>query len=572
VRASYVHGDPVTKWEPQQLSTTYRRSGSAPFTIGESRQSDIYSKQTQLQDTLTWAAGQHTIRFGGSLARHVSGGVGSEPGQATLGTFTFLTSHTAPFDQLTLADVQNYSQPIDYGVSTYDYKQWFIVGFVQDNFRVTNDLTLDLGLRYDRQTATDSTKDFAPRLGFSWHPGGDSKTVVRGGYAMYYTQFLIKQLAKALTGGLDGITSYTAAPGQPGFPTCLIGSCLPLNFDPLTLPISQRPARDITIMAGMRDFYGQQFADYGIDFSAIAASYPDALQNPRSQITTIGAEREIRPGLFLGGDYVHQHWTGLDGTVDLNAPSVFDRTAPDQTRSVAAANATRPIAPVNGGVRQVNVLMNYGVADYDGLQTQLSYRGNPRFMAALNYTLSKATNTMEPDGNGISPNQTNLARLGEDERGPSVLDQRHRAVITFVYNAPRDITFGTVTSLASARPFNSTTGTDDNGDGSNNDRPVIDGAVIDKSAFRGTGTQDVSLFTEGRIRLGRQQLLLRLEGLNVFNHANILGRAVTVYGNGATASPTFGQVVAVGSASNALPSLSNIDPSRTFQLQVRYLF
>ena len=140
--------------------------------------------------------------------------------------------------------------------------------------------------------------------------------------------------------------------------------------------------------------------------------------------------------MFAGADYVHQHWTDLDRTVDLNAPSPFDRTAPGQVRTVAAANATRPILPVNGGVRQVNVLMNLGVADYDGLQTQFSYRGNPRMYAAVSYTLSKATNTTEPDGNGIGPNESNIARLGEVERGPSLLDQRHRAVITFNYQFP----------------------------------------------------------------------------------------------------------------------------------------
>src|SRR6202011_3459597 len=134
--------------------------------------------------------------------------------------------------------------------------------------------------------------------------------------------------------------------------------------------------------------------------------------------------------LFAGADFVHQHWTDLVRTIDLNAPSPFDRTAPGQVRSVAAANATRPILPVNGGVRQVNVLTNLGVADYDGLQTQISYRGSRRMYAAVSYTLSKATNTTEPDGNGINPNDSNIARLGEIERGPSVLDQRHRAVIT----------------------------------------------------------------------------------------------------------------------------------------------
>jgi hypothetical protein len=239
---------------------------------------------------------------------------------------------------------------------------------------------------------------------------------------------------------------------------------------------------------------------------------------------------------------------------------------------VAAANATRPILPVNGGVRSVNVLMNLGVADYDGLQTQVSYRGNAKILAAVSYTLSKATNTFEPDGNGIGPNESIISRLDETERGPSVLDQRHRAVITFTYQLPYNITAGTVTQLASSRPFNATTGVDNTGDGANNDRPVVNGVVIGKSAFRGTPTQDVSLFLEGRIKVSRRSVLLRLEGFNLFNHANLLGRAQTTYGDTATVNNTFGQLVAVGTAASALPALANIDPPRMFQFQVRFNF
>lgn len=54
-----------------------------------------------------------------------------------------------------------------------------------------------------------------------------------------------------------------ATPGQLGFPTCLTGACLPLSFDPKTLLPSHLPARDITIRAGLRDFYVTQFAKYG---------------------------------------------------------------------------------------------------------------------------------------------------------------------------------------------------------------------------------------------------------------------------------------------------------------------
>src|SRR5258705_906786 len=578
-RFAYLHGDPVTLWEAQTLSTTYTRgaggagSGAVPFTVGQSRASDLWGHQVQFSDTLSWSHGIHNFRFGGSVIHHTAGGTGSEPGTAILGTFTFLTtnaSRTLPLNQLTLADVQNYQQPINFGISSYELPQWLLTAFSQDGIHVSRDLTIDLGLRYDRQTLTDATKNFAPRIGFGWHPGGDSRTSIRGGYGMYYTQIRTNAVAGYLVNGLDGLTTYTANPGQTGFPTCL--TCVPVNVDPRTIPAGQLPARDITIRAGRRSFYKTQFAKYGLNFDLLP-NYPEKLVNPRSQVISIGAEREVIKGLFFGGDYVHQHLSNIDRTVDLNAPSVFDRTAPGQVRSVAAANATRPILPVNGGVRQVNVLMNLGVADYNGLQTNLSYRCNSRIYAAVSYTLSKATNTTEPDGNGINPNESIISRLGEVERGPSVVDQRHRAVITFSYRFPYNITAGTLTQLASSRPFNATTGVDNNGDGANNDRPVINGTVISKSAFRGTPTSDVAVFIEHRIKLSeRTAILLRLEAFNLLNHGNYLGRGHPTYGDTGTPSPTFGQLVPVGTATNAIPAFANIDPPRMFQLQARFIF
>ena len=180
-RFGYLNGDPVTLWEAETLSTAYTRSGSVPFTIGQSRVSDLFGHQIQFSDTLSWSRGRHYVRFGGSLVHHTAGGTGNEPGAALLGTFTFRNTTTAPFDQLTLADVQQYSQPISFGIDSYELGQWLSVAFVQDSFRMRDDLTVDLGLRYDRQTLTDATKNFAPRVGFGWHPGGDSRLVVRGG-------------------------------------------------------------------------------------------------------------------------------------------------------------------------------------------------------------------------------------------------------------------------------------------------------------------------------------------------------------------------------------------------------
>lgn len=572
-RFAYLHGDPITKWEALNLSTAYTRGGAVPFTIGQSRVADFWGHQTQLADTLSWAHGRHSLRFGGSVIRHTSGGSGSEFGTAVLGTFTFRNTTTAPFDQLTLADVQSYTQPIDFGIDSYELGQWLLTGFVQEDWKARPDLTLNLGLRYDRQTITEATKNFAPRVGFGWHPGGDARTAVRGGYGMYYTQVRANTFAAYLVNGLDGLTTYTATPTGPtsvGFPSCL--TCVPINVDPRTLPASEIPARDITIRAGRPDFYRAQFARYGLNFDLLP-DYPVEFVNPRSQVVTIGAEREFIKGLFVEADYVHQHLCGIDRTVDLNAPTPFERGQPGLIRTVADANRTRPILPAPSGVRQVNVLMNLGEADYDGLQTQLTYRGS-RMFASVGYTLSKVTNTTEPDGNGTGPNESSITRLGEEERGPSVLDQRHRAVIMFGYRFPFNLTAGTLSQFASARPFNATTGVDNNGDGLNNDRPVVDGRVVGKSTFRGTAISDVGLFVEERVALTEHaSLLLRLEGFNLFNHANLLGRGVTTYGNAATPLPTFGQFAAgVGTAANAIPAFANIDPPRMFQLQARLLF
>ena len=213
-RFAYLNGAPVTRWEAKNPSTIYTRGGTnAPFTIGESRNSEIFSRQAQFSDTLSWAVGRNNFRFGTSIIRHSSGGTGSEPGTATLGTFTFLTTgtrSTLPFDQLTINDVLNYTQPINFGISSYKLNQWLLTGFVQDRIQVRSNLTIDLGLRYDRQTLTNAKNNFEPRIGFGWNPNGDSRTAIRGGYGMYYTQIRSNALAGYLVNGLDGLATYTA--------------------------------------------------------------------------------------------------------------------------------------------------------------------------------------------------------------------------------------------------------------------------------------------------------------------------------------------------------------------------
>jgi hypothetical protein len=288
------------------------------------------------------------------------------------------------------------------------------------------------------------------------------------------------------------------------------------------------PARNITIRPGMASYYSQFF-----DISKLPGYASVTFDNPRSQLGSIGIERQLAPTLFVSVDYTKQHWTGLDRSVDLNAPSVFVRTAPGQTRSVVAADATRPITPVNNGFRRITVIENLGVADYDGLQTMIRWQNSVAQFSA-SYTLSSNRNTVEPDGESTGPNDYN--QLGAAfEQGPSLQGQRHRAV----------------------------TGVDNNGDGQNYDRPVINGVVAGRNSFMGTPLYDTSVFLDGRIKWqSARTMTLRIEGFNIFDHANVLSRS-GVYGNAAGPSASLG---------TPLTGMANLNAAREFQFQLRYTF
>jgi len=249
--------------------------------------------------------------------------------------------------------------------------------------------------------------------------------------------------------------------------------------------------------------------------------------------------------------------------VDLNAPAPFVRTRPGEVRKTAEADATRPIVPVANGYRRIVTIVNEGAAYYNGLRLELRKRFTRRFSARASYTWSHALGTVEADAPQQDPNDSNL--LGRNELASGILDQRHRLVVSGWYALPWRITLGTLTTLASGRPFNVTTGVDNNADGSFADRPALNGGVIARDLGKGTPLYDVSLFAAKEFQFGdRLQLCVRGESFNVFNRANIVGRN-GVYGNQSSGAPvpTFGQ---------ALPGVNNVEPGREFQFLLRLRF
>jgi hypothetical protein len=545
--AELLIGSPITRFDPANSSTQFSIPGYA--TVGESRVANLQNHQSQLADTVSLIRGPHDLKIGADLIYSTSGGVGQEFGSPFyLGQFTLMPDVRKPFSEVTLQDVQRFSQ--GFGNASYHVTDWLGSVFLQDNWRVRPDLTVNLGLRYDSQALTDDRGDIQPRFGFAWNVLGDRRTVVRGSYALYYSQIRENIAAGYRINGPEGIFTFTAAPGQIGFPASLA----PLTGFPAGAVL---PPRDITVRPGERAYLSRFF-----DVSRLR-HYPDKLLNPRTLQGTFGLERELAGRWVLSVDYTNQHTTRIDRPLDLNAPSVFIRTAPGQVRSGAAADATRPITPINNGYRRIIATVNDGVSEYNGLETKLSGRFSRNFSVLLSYTYSHAINTVEPDVPSQDPSDVNL--LGRSERATSLLDQRHRAVLSGWWRFARNWNVGTWTSLASARPFNITTGADNNGDNSTADRPVINGSVIGRNGGPGTPVYDVSTFLERRFPIADHvEFTLRAEAFNVLNHPNIVGRNGT-YGNDASGVPLPAFGTPVG-------GISNVDPGRQFQFMLRIQF
>ncbi|HEY7161591.1 MAG TPA: TonB-dependent receptor, partial [Acidobacteriota bacterium] len=387
-RFSVQYGSPITQFDPVNFSTQLVRPGVS--TEGESRSALLHNHQFQFANTLSWSRGSHFLKFGGDVVHSSSGGNSKEfGGPFVLGQFTFNPAIPAsvPTSALTINDVTRYTQ--GFGNFDYENSEELYSIFAQDDFHIRENLVLNLGVRYDRQTFTDDSNNLAPRLGFAYNPGSDQRTVIRGGYGIYYSEIPANFQADYSLGGPNGFFSFTASPGQLGFPT-------DLNPLPEFPPGAVLPPRNINVRPGDPGFYNQFF-----DVTALL-NYPDKLLNPRTDMITLGGERQFGEW-FLSVDGVHSHSQDIPWNLDLNAPGSFDRTDAGQVRSGTVADTTRPIIPVANGYRQIIVTTSLGEAKYDALQVNLRRPIGSKANMLLSYTWSHSRNNTEPDAPGGAP-------------------------------------------------------------------------------------------------------------------------------------------------------------------------
>ena len=301
--------------------------------------------------------------------------------------------------------------------------------FVQDDWKVRPNLTLNLGLRYENQDNVSSNLNFAPRLGFAWSPGAgpqrQTKTVVRGGFGIFYDR-----IGENLTLTADRLNGTT----EQQF---IVSDNNLLNLFPnvpSTATLSSF-ATPITIYQLATD-----------------------LRVPYTMQSVISVEHQLPRKLKVTASYINARTLHLLRTEAINAPlpGTFVPGIPGSGVRPLDNNDNIFTYESTGRFNQNQFIVN----------VTKTLKGNSSLIGY--YVLAKANS--DTDGAGTFPaNSYDLST----EYGRSSLDIRHRFVLIGNFRAPWGLSFSPMVIAASGAPFNITIGRDLNGDTLFTDRPAF---------------------------------------------------------------------------------------------------
>ena len=380
------------------------------------------------------------------------------------------------------------------------------VGFyAQDEWKFNSRLTFNIGIRYDLQflkTIATDTNNVSPRAGFAWSPFGNRRTVVRGGYGLYYDRVALRALANALlsSGNTTNITStsqlsVSLSPTQTGAP-----------IFPAILPPTGLPTGVL------------------VNFSTMNPH----MQNAYSEQGSLEIEQQLGRRSTISAGYEHLRGLHLIVSVNQNVPTCA---------AAGTNNGCRP-NPNYANNSQYNSLAD---SHYDGLHISFVQRpvkwGNYR----VSYTYSKALDNV---GEFFFSAPINNYNIWQDY-GRSDDDQRHRVVVDGAVHS-HGFELSGMLQYYSALPLNITSGV--NTIQGTAGRPIVNGAFIGRNAGMGTELFTVNARLSRTFRVTDRYTLEGLfEGFNILNHRNDLTKN-GAFGAGAypsTPSATFGQVTAV---------------------------
>ena len=317
-----------------------------------------------------------------------------------------------------------------------DTNNTYLAAFIQDDWRIHRQFTLNLGLRYEIDTdvknvsRTDDlnplilpflhgtrSKDknnFAPRVGFNYSTF-DARTSIHAGYGIYYDRVTLE--IQTLERGLDG----RALPVEVRAGN-LFFIPPPLLFDPVN---GVFPPGAPTLANPFTGFVLPGAGAGGINI------IDNALQNPSVHQMNVGVQRELGKDFVLRADYVR----------NIGTHFIIGRII-----------GTVPFNPVVGGPDIVKNLESSVRTKYDGLLLSLEKRFASRFQFRASYTLSRSSNYANDDQIPFSngPIDSNDLRR---EYGPTPNDQRHRFTFSGLFELPWKVRLAPILTLASSVPM-----------------------------------------------------------------------------------------------------------------------
>ncbi len=490
--------------------STYQ--GVANFGGSTGNPQDIHEVRTQVVDKLSRDFGSHRASVGADISRIAKTGVYNASFQ---GSYTFAAGTKYPFNAADPATwptqfVQGFNDPrrpftlhrsfAPYDFAGLDRRYVNAAVFVQDNWEAAPGLTINLGIRYQKQTSNPPNGDIMPRTGFAWDLGKNGKTVVRGGAGRFYDQLpdTIRNIEDLF--GVIGNFSVTLTPkGNPDiFPT------YPAILAEAPAGSGPSPGRSV-------------YLDYG-------TLNPSGRKTPFADQFTLGLSRELTTDLALNVDFTYLRGHNLYRVVDMNGPVAFDTTT-GATRTATQADPTRPYGMPSttpgpfglseGGFKQMWAYLSNGNSWYRGLKVNLMKRFSKRHFYQVAYTWSKSENEQDDIGanaNGIGP--TTFVRA------LSMNDVPHALVVNGTIILPFDISVSAILNVRSGLPLDPQAGSDLNGDSILNDRA----GTLARNSYRRPAfkTFDMTLgktFVLG----GHGQVELRADFFNLMNALNVSG-------------------------------------------------
>lgn len=397
----------------------------------------IFNQKTfEVRDTLTQVVGNHAIKYGAEFRREISDNDLSGNARPL---FTFVGLFNFANDASVFEEIDVDPRTGGRGDARRNFRNNIYGLFVQDDWKIRQNLTLNLGLRYEyyspvkegndqlsalvlgegdrtlldaRLQIVDSLTDpdrnnFAPRIGFAYSPKFASfleeKAVIRGGFGIFYNRtpnvLLTNTRLNPPFFARRGLCCYSGG----GVQYYLGSSNSPFSYPNNTAVIQGIDPNSGSVLGGNAEVWGTD----------------RNLKNAEVYKYSFGFQYQLPYQIIAGIEY--------EGSLSRNLARLVNLNFLNKPRFSTSS--------ANGGFAPVFYVRSDVNASYDGMNVRAERRFAQGFQVSLNYRFSKSLDQLSYEGPGFVTNQTYPLDQSQ-EKGPSDFDVRHSFVLAGIYELP----------------------------------------------------------------------------------------------------------------------------------------